>query len=116
MAFGAGHARVRGVQVSGEFLGGVIEGEFGAVLLAVAVIERREDDGRAELALVDQVRGQLVVAVDADREMRADLLLSADVEIVGPLSIGSGVGRHRRRGRRGDQRIARRRHELGHRF
>ena len=65
-----------------------------------AVIERREDDRRAELALVDQVLRLLVEAVDAEREVVVEqLLLHAEIVVVGALGdgrgvLGDGAGRH----------------------
>ena len=49
-AFCALHSQI---QVGAELLGGVVGGEFGAVLFAVAIIERRQDDGRTELPFID---------------------------------------------------------------
>ena len=43
-------------------------GEFRSVLLAIPVVERRQDDRRAELALVDEIHGLLVVRVHTGGE------------------------------------------------
>ena len=43
------------VEIGSQRPAGIVGGEFDAVLPAIAVVERRQDDRRAELALVDQV-------------------------------------------------------------
>ena len=45
----------REIAIGGEGRAGVVDCEFHAVLPAIFVIERRHDDGRPELALVDQI-------------------------------------------------------------
>ncbi len=50
----------------------------------LCIIERGIDQGLAELALVDQVRGDLVVAVNANGQVGGDLLDYAGIEIMGP--------------------------------
>ena len=54
------------VGIGGKAAMAVIGGELDAVLLALGVVERRQDDRRAELAFVDQMAGELVIAVDAE--------------------------------------------------
>ena len=54
----------RQIPIDREILDGVVGGKFHAADEAVAVVERREDDRRAELSFVDQVLRLLVEAVD----------------------------------------------------
>src|ERR1700760_597338 len=79
--------------------GGVIRDELAAVLLAVAVVERRQDDGGAKLSFVDQIFRLLVVGVNTHRQLMRKLLLHADVVVV-------GMFRQRRCGLRREWRIA----------
>src|SRR5215475_12019427 len=60
----------------------VVAGEFDTVHLPVSIIERSENDRRAELTLIDQIRGLLVVAVHAHRKGRGQLLLYADIVVI----------------------------------
>ncbi|MCY1180956.1 hypothetical protein D9M73_214330 [compost metagenome] len=53
------------------------------------IVERRQDDRRAELALIDQILRTPVIRVDAEREP-PDLLFGTNVEIVLPLGKGHG--------------------------
>src|SRR5205814_7703628 len=74
--------------------------------LGVGVVERGQDDRRAELALIDQVLGDLVVSVEAQRQALDGLELEPRVEVVrafGPRwIIGRDLGRRRRAGRRSE--------------
>ena len=45
----------RGIQIGGKVVDRIIGGELHAADQAIAVIERRENDRRAELSLVDQM-------------------------------------------------------------
>ena len=60
-------------------------GKLDADILALGIVEGGQDKGCAELAVVDQVGGLLVVGVDADLQSRQHLLHHADVVDVGPL-------------------------------
>src|SRR3984957_18828738 len=62
------------VKIRGEILRRVAPRQFHTVLLAVRVIERRQDDWRTELTLVDQVVRLLVVGIEADGDPVGDLL------------------------------------------
>ena len=86
------------VAVGLEVPAAVVAGELHAVHLAVAVVEGREDDGRAELPLVDEIGRLLVVAVDAGGERLAEGLLDAEVVVVGALGLDDVVGEVRGRG------------------
>ncbi len=55
----------RRIEVRGKIADGVVGSELYASDQSIAVIERRENDRRAELPLVDQVLRLLVEAVDA---------------------------------------------------
>ena len=79
LALGALH---REIQIGRESPGRVVDGEFRAVLLAEAVVERRQNDGCTELALVDQIHRLLVVAVRSDRQRSGDFLLHAEIVVV----------------------------------
>ena len=100
----ADRALERDVAVRLEMAGRVVAGEFHAVHLAVAVIERRQDDGRTELTLVDEVDRLLVIAVHADGESFGNALLDADVVVVRALGLDRVV--------LGDRRLERRVEEL----
>ena len=63
----------------------VFGGQLDADILPLRIVEGGQDVGRAELAVVDQVGGLLVVGVDADLESRQHLLHHADVVDVGAL-------------------------------
>ena len=84
------------VSVSAEIAVGVGRFEFEPDILAAVVIEAVQHIGRAELAVVEQVAGLLVVTVDADLEARdrVDLLDDADVEHVGAFRQHRTVERH----------------------
>ena len=60
---------IGGVDIAGEVAGLVVDGEFAAILPPGLIVERRQDDRRAELAFVDQVVRRLVEAVEAEREL-----------------------------------------------
>ncbi len=79
------------VGIGGQRTVGIVERELGAAVAAIVIIERRQDDRRAELALVDQVPRDAFIAVDADGEVVAELLLDAQVVIVVALGIGQVV-------------------------
>src|SRR5690348_4621260 len=79
------------VEVSREMSARVAFREFGAVLLAMTVIERRQDDRRAELAFIDEVHRLLVVGVNAGGEAVVEALLDADVVVVCLLCERRGV-------------------------
>ena len=86
-----------------------------AVDLATTIIERRQDDRRAELPLVDELVRAAVIGIDADGGAGiAKLLLDAGVEIILPLGERRRIGQPR--GSRGAGIVelddARRRHEL----
>ncbi len=76
------------VAIGGEVSLCVGGAELDAVLLAVPVVERRENDRRTELSLVDQVDRLLVVRIHADRQAIQELLLRADVVVVRSLREG----------------------------
>src|ERR1700675_945061 len=67
------------VKIRAEVLHGVVRREFDAVLLAIAVVERRQDDGRPELTLVDQIDRLLIVSIDAQGQRTEYLLLDTQV-------------------------------------
>ena len=75
------------VSIGAEIAVGVVRLEFDADILPALVVEAVQHIGRAELAVVEQVAGDLVVAVDADFEAGygIDLLDHADIEHVRPL-------------------------------
>ena len=82
----------RGIQVGAKIVDRVVGAELDAADQAVAVIERRENDRRAELPLVDQVLRLLVIAVDAERQGLVEkLLLHAQVIVIGALGDRRGV-------------------------
>ena len=72
------------IGVCGEIAGLVVAGQFQTFDAALRIIERGINQGLAELALVDQVRGNLVEAVNADIQRGSDLLDYARIEIIGP--------------------------------
>src|ERR1700760_2007715 len=62
------------------------------------VVERGQDDRRTELAFVDQVFGDFVVAIHAQGEAGENVLLRAQIEIVRAFGFGYAVlGQRRRR-------------------
>src|SRR5882757_140356 len=69
------------VSIGAEIAVGVVGFEFDAHILPTLVVEAVQHIGRAELAVVEQVAGDLVVAVDTDFETwyRIDLLNDADI-------------------------------------
>src|ERR1700722_7572272 len=75
----------RKVEVDRQIAGRVIAREFDAVLLAEAVVERRQDDRRSELTLVDEIDRLLVIRIESQRQRAPEFLLDADVVIVGSL-------------------------------
>ena len=70
------------ITIGGKAAVVVAGGHFQAVHIALFVIELRLDDGGAELAGVDLILGFLVVSINADVEIRADLLGRADIEVI----------------------------------
>src|SRR6185437_8990656 len=62
---------------------GVAGRELGAAHAAVLVVEGRVDQRGAELAFVLQVRDLAIVGIEAEGQVRPQLLGNADVEIVG---------------------------------
>src|SRR5216683_2604779 len=65
--------------------------ELDPVIVAPLVVERGVEDGCAELTVVEQVLGLLVVGVEAHLEAREDLLGDPRVEVVGALGPGDRV-------------------------
>src|SRR5215469_1033715 len=65
----------RQIGVGGEVLDRVVTGEFHTAYRSVAIVERGENDRRAELPLVDQVLRLLVEGVDPERQGVAQKLL-----------------------------------------
>src|ERR1700730_4043957 len=79
LAFGT----LRGeVEIRVEVLHRVVRREFDAVLLAVAVVEGRENDGCPELTFVDEVDRLLIVSIDTQGQGTAYLLLDTQVVVV----------------------------------
>ena len=64
----------------------VVAAELDAPGIALGIVERREDERGAELALVEQVALDLVISVDAELEPAVEALLDAGVEIM--LALG----------------------------
>src|SRR5450755_35842 len=89
------------VAVGGKAIAGVVGGELDTGNAAVAIVERSENDWRAELAFIDQILRWLVVAVDSERQAPEQLLLHADVVVVGALGRGRGIGSDRAGGQGG---------------
>ena len=58
-----------------------------AIDLALAIVERRQDEGLAKEAVVELVLGPLVVTVHPDLQSGNQLLADARVEIVGPFGF-----------------------------
>ncbi len=81
----------------------VFRSPLDAVVFALLVVERGEHVGGAELAVVEQVLGDLVIAVDADQEI-AELLRRANVEDMRPLRQHRTVLEHLRLRGRVDER------------
>ena len=86
----------RKIEIDRQIAGRVIAREFDAVLLAVAVVERRQDDRRPELTLVDEVDRLLVVGVESQCQRATEFLLDTDVVIVRALRERRGGLRCRR--------------------
>src|SRR5258708_37861303 len=70
------------VQIGRQVARGVINRELGPVLFPVAVVEGRQNDGRAELTLVDQIFRLLVIGVESNGQFAGDLLLNAEAVVV----------------------------------
>src|SRR6185437_3599480 len=67
---------------------------FGPVLLAVPIVEGRQDDRCTELAFVDEVRRLLVVCIYSGGEAVAEALLDSDVVVVRLLGERRRVSYH----------------------
>ena len=65
----------------------VADRELDALDDALRVVERGQQDRRAELAFVDQVGGDLVIGVDADLEPGQHDLVDPDVEVMVALGL-----------------------------
>ena len=60
----------------------VIAAELDTPGIALGVIERRQDERRAELAFVEQVALDLVISIDRELEAAVETLLHAGIEIM----------------------------------
>ncbi len=87
--------------------------QFRAILLAARIIERRQNDRRAELAFVDQVLGYLVIGIHAQGHALRDLLVHTRIEIVGAFGAWRVV-QQKRGGCRGAHEFLHRR--IGHKL
>src|SRR5690242_10369149 len=65
----------------------IAEKRFDAFDDPVVIIEGRQKDRRAELPLVQQVAGELVIGVDAGLEPRQNDLTGSDIEVVVALRL-----------------------------
>jgi hypothetical protein len=65
----------------------VIAAQLDAPGIALGIVERRQDDGRAELTLVEQVLLDLVISVERELEPAIEALLDAGVEIMLPFGL-----------------------------
>ncbi len=98
----------------------VAQSKFHAADTGFGVIERGENDRRAELTFVDQIRRQFIIAVETNGEARNDDLADPEIEIMRPLRLDGVVllnGRGGRciveeRNRGGRDECERRRHEV----
>src|SRR6516165_3585338 len=70
------------VAVEGPVFDVVAEGQFDAANKPLVVIERGQEDRRAELAFVEQVAGNFVIGFDPRLEPGQDDLTGADIEVV----------------------------------
>src|ERR1700733_2226124 len=85
------------VQISGQMSVGVVGRDLGTVLFAKSVIKGRQNDGRPELAFVNQVARLLIVRVESHGERRRDLLLDAKVIVIRALRQRRRIKRRERR-------------------
>ncbi len=73
----------------------VVPGKFHAVHLPVTIVEGRQDDRRAELALIDEMGRLLVIGVNTHGQRGRQLLLQPEIVVVRAFGFDRVVSPHR---------------------
>src|SRR5690348_1476433 len=84
----------RKIAIGRERTIGVVARKLRAILLSVLVVEGRKNDGRAELALINEIDRAFEIAVEADgQRVRKEFLFDSRIEIVSAFRSGRRVHR-----------------------